>query len=82
MNNLEMANRVSELAEQVEDFDISLGALSAEIDNEEEGSERQLELVKEYNEVNAKRRRVNIERLKMELALEEYEELVEKGEIE
>lgn len=82
MNNLEMANRVSELAEQVEDFDIILGTLGAEIDNEEEGSERQLELVKEYNEVNAKRRRVNIERLKMELALEEYEELVEKGEIE
>lgn len=81
MNNLQIANRISELTEQLETLENTLNSIDTIIEEAEEGSEKQLKLIKEYNDINAKRRKVNIERLNLELDLEKYEDLVERGEI-
>lgn len=81
MNNLQAADRISDLTELLKDLENELNSIDMMIDEAEEGSDRQLELVKKYNETNAKRRKLNIERLELELALEKYEELLERGEI-
>ena len=81
MNNLQAADRISDLTELLKDLENELNSIDILIDEVKEGSEKQEELVKKYNETNAKRRKLNIERLELELALEKYEELVERGEI-
>ena len=81
MNNLQVAARISDLTELLKDLENELNSINILIDKAEEGSEKQEELVKKYNETNSKRRKLNIERLKLELALEEYEEYIERGEI-
>lgn len=81
MNNLQVAARISDLTELLKDLENELNSINILIDEAEEGSEKQEELVKKYNETNSKRRKLNIERLKLELALEEYEEYIERGEI-
>lgn len=81
MNNLQAADRISDLTELLKDFENKLNSIDIMIDEAEEGSEKQEALVKKYNEVNSERRKANIEKLELELALEKYEELVERGEI-